>query len=111
MTTKKATKPAAKPKRKAGDHPFVGRYVMCRCYSAGVHTGTLVALDGDKAILANSRRLWFWRAKYGIALSGVAQNGLQSDSKVDTPNPEIALTGVIEVIPCSAEAEASINGL
>ena len=23
--------------------------------------------------------------------------------------PEIALTGVIEVIPCSAEAEASIN--
>lgn len=91
-------------------HPFVGKYVLCRCYSAGVHTGTLVSLDGDRAILANSRRLWFWRAKDGIALSGVAQNGLQSDSKVDAVNPEIALTGVIEIIPCSAEAEASING-
>ena len=109
MTTKKATKPAAKPKRKAGDHPFVGRYVLCRCYSAGVHTGTLVSLDGDRAILSNSRRLWYWVAAGGISLSGVAQHGLKRNSKVDVLNPEIALTGVIEVIPCSAEAEASIN--
>ena len=109
MTTKKATKPAAKPKRKAGDHPFVGRYVLCRCYSAGVHTGTLVSLDGDRAILSDSRRLWYWNAKAGLALSGVAQHGLKRNSKVDVLNPEIALTGVIEVIPCSAEAEASIN--
>ena len=94
----------------SANHPFVGRYVLCRCYSAGVHTGTLVSLDGDRAILSNSRRLWYWEANGGIALSGVAQHGLKSGSKVDAPNPEIALTGVIEIIPCSAEAEASING-
>lgn len=90
------------------EHPFVGRYVLCRCYSAGVHTGVLVSLDGDKAVLRNSRRLWSWKAKSGVALSGVAQNGLES-GKVDTINPEIALTGVIEVIPCSDAAKESIN--
>ena len=91
-------------------HPFVGKYVLCRCYSAGVHCGELVSLSGEQAILTNSRRLWFWRAKAGIALSGVAQHGIAGDSKVDAANPEIALAGVIEVIPCTAEAEASING-
>jgi len=95
---------------KAADtpHPFVGKYVICRCYSAGVHAGELVALDGDRAILHNSRRLWYWKARDGIALSGVAQNGITSDSKIDAVNPEIALTGVIEVIPCTEVARDSI---
>ena len=89
-------------------HPFVGKFVLCRCYSAGVHCGDLVALDGDRAILRNSRRLWHWTARDGIALSGVAQHGISRESKVDTPNPEIALTGVIEVIPCTEAARDSI---
>ena len=91
-------------------HPFIGKYVICRCYSAGVHAGELFHLNGDQAILKNSRRLWQWRAKEGIALSGVAQNGLVYDkSKVDVINPEIALTGVIEIIPCSNSAKESIH--
>lgn len=89
-------------------HPFVGKYVICRCYSAGVHAGHLVALNGDQAILRDSRRLWSWKAKSGVALSGVAQNVLES-GKIDTVNPEIALTGVIEVIPASAAAMESIK--
>lgn len=91
-------------------HPFVGKYVLCRCYSAGVHTGELVALNGDQAILRNSRRLWSWKANAGVALSGVAQHGLESGCRVDVVNPEIALTGVIEVIPCSEAARESIHG-
>ena len=91
-------------------HPFVGRYVLCRCYAAGVHTGELVSLHGDQAILRDSRRLWSWKAISGVALSGVAQSGVASGSKLDTVNPEIALTGVIEIIPCSTNAERMIRG-
>ncbi|HON48585.1 MAG TPA: hypothetical protein PLZ60_12630 [Kiritimatiellia bacterium] len=91
-------------------HPFVGKYVLCRCYSAGVHTGVLVSAQGEQAILKDSRRLWSWKALAGVALSGVAQNGLASGCKIDTQNPEIALSGVIEIIPCSAAAEESIRG-
>ena len=89
-------------------HPFVGKYVICRCHSAGVHAGILVSQTGDQVILHNSRRLWSWTAKAGVALSGVAINGLKA-GKIDTLVPEIALTGVIETIPCSDCARNSIN--
>ena len=91
-------------------HPFVGKYVIARCYAAGVHVGEVVSAEGENVILKNSRRLWSWKAKDGVALSGVAQNGLKSEGKVDTRNPEIALMGVCELIPCSAIARESIDG-
>ena len=91
-------------------HPFVGKYVIARCYSAGVHAGEVVSVDGENVILKDSRRLWSWKANDGVALSGVAQNGLKSEGKVDTLNPEIALTGVCELIPCSVKARESIDG-
>lgn len=91
-------------------HPFVGKYVIARCYAAGVHSGTVVHVDGENVILKDSRRLWSWKAKDGIALSGVAQHGVQSGCKIDVVNPEIFLTGVCELIPCSAVAKESIDG-
>lgn len=98
---------AASATKKA--HPFVGRYVLCRCYAAGVHVGILSDIDGENVILLDSRRLWSWKSANGVALSGVAQFGLNS-GKVDVVNPEISLTGVCEIIPMSAAAEASVRG-
>lgn len=92
-------------------HPFVGQYVICRCESAGVHAGILVSQTGDHAVLLDSRRLWSWRANSGVALSGVAQHGIdRTKSKVDSLNPSISLTGVIETIPCSPVSQESIHG-
>lgn len=94
----------------AQPHPFIGKYVIARCYAAGVHAGTVESVDGENVILKDSRRLWSWKAKDGIALSGVAQHGIKSDSKVDELNPLIALTGVCELIPTTQEARESIHG-
>ena len=91
----------------AQPHPFVGRYVILRCYSAGVHAGYLVSQTGDQAVLRDARRLWSWKAKAGVALSGVAVHGL-AGGKIDTLVTEIALTGVIETIPCTDVARESI---
>lgn len=88
---------------------LIGQYVIARCYSAGVHAGTVESVDGENVILRDSRRLWNWKAKEGVALSGVAQTGLQKDCKVDVVNPTIYLSGVCELIPCSAIAKESIN--
>ena len=87
--------------------PMVGKYVLVRCYSAGVHAGVLVSQRGDVVDLKDSRRLWEWEA-VGVALSGVAQNGLIG-GKVDVINPEIRLTGAIELIPCSEQSRVSIH--
>ena len=92
----------------AAPHPFVGKYCICRCSAAGVHAGEVVSVSGDTVILRNSRRLWSWQARDGVALSGVAQNGL-AGGKIDTVNPEIWLSGVCEIIPCSAKARGSIQ--
>lgn len=92
------------------EHPMVGKYVVCRTYSAGVHAGILVGQDGDKVHLRESRRLWFWKARKGIALSGVAAHGLvASESKVDVP-VTVYLTGAIETIETTSAAEESIRG-
>lgn len=90
--------------------PFVGKHVICRCYSAGVHAGELVSQDGDVVVLKNSRRLWQWKAKEGVALSGVAVHGLaKTGNKVDVSLPELMLTGVCETIPTSEAARESIS--
>ena len=92
-------------------HPFVGKYVIARCYAAGVHAGKVESVDGENVILKDSRRLWSWKANDGIALSGVAQHGLKAGScKVDVVNPMIYLTGVCELIPVSAGVQESIHG-
>jgi hypothetical protein len=89
--------------------PLVGEYVICRCYTAGVHAGELVSQQGDVAMLKSSRRLWNWKASKGVALSGVAQNGLASGCKIDSKVDLIRLTGVIETIKCSNAGSESIQ--
>lgn len=94
----------------ASPHLFVGKYVIARCYAAGVHAGEVVSVDGENVLLKDSRRLWSWKAKEGIALSGVAQHGIKtSECKVDVLNPLIYLTGVCELIPCTKTSKESIN--
>ena len=101
--------PASQP-QSTKEHPFVGKYVIARCYSAGVHAGVVVSVDGENVVLKDSRRLWSWKAKDGVALSGVAQSGITGDCKIDVTNPEIYLTGVCELIPTSKDAQESIDG-
>jgi hypothetical protein len=91
-------------------HPFVGQYVIARCYAAGVHAGEVVSADGENVVLKDSRRLWSWQAKDGVALSGVAQHGLKDKGcKVDVVNPQIYLSGVCELIPVAPGVRESIN--
>jgi hypothetical protein len=96
-----APEPNTKP------HPFAGRFVILRCRDAGVHAGYLDSQIDDQAVLSSSRRLWSWVSLGGVALSGLAQYGLKA-GKIDTLLPHIALTGVIETIPCTLVAERSI---
>lgn len=90
---------------------IIGKYVIARCYAAGVHAGEVVSVDGENVVLKDSRRLWNWKAVDGVALSGLAQNGLakNSGSKIDTKNPEIYLTGVCELIPCAKGVKETID--
>lgn len=93
---------------------LIGKYVICRTYSAGVHTGVLANVDENHALLRESRRLWRWKSEksgkeVAVALSAVAQYGLEAESRADVTNPDILINGWIELIPCSPKAEKSIR--
>lgn len=86
------------------------RPVIIRCRDAGVHYGKLVAYEGRTVWLQDARRLWSWTAISGIALSGVARNGIvAAKSKVDTLVPAIVLLDACEIIDASPEAEKTIQ--
>ena len=85
-------------------NPFIGRRVLVRTYSAGVHIGTLIAIDGMEAHLKDALRLWTWTGG-GLSLSAVATNGIKGGRLNRTP--EVYLTNAIEIIPTTEVAEKS----
>ena len=87
---------------------LVGKPVVVRARDAGVHFGTLVSFEGRTVTLTDSRRLWRWYAKKGVALSGVARHGVFPErSKIDELVPSIVILDACEIIAAS-EAAAKI---
>jgi hypothetical protein len=92
-----------------GCNGLVGKKVIIRTYSAGVHYGELSEKDGNEVILKNAHRIWYWKTpNKGISLSEVANAGLDKESKVCSPVESIWLEA-IEIIPCTKEAIKSIE--
>lgn len=88
----------------AKNHPMIGRRCLIRTYSAGVHIGDVVAINGMEIHLKNALRLWKWEGG-GLSLSVVATNGIKGGRLNRTP--EVYLTNCIEIIPTTTEAEAT----
>lgn len=84
------------------DHPMLGRRCLVRTYSAGVHIGDVVQVNGMEVRLENSLRLWKWEGG-GLSLSAVANNGIVK-GRINRTG-EIYLTNAIEFIPTTKEAE------
>lgn len=88
-----------------------GTHVVVRTYSAGVFAGTLKSREGKEAILADARRIWFWAG--AATLSELATKGTSKPEECKFPGPvsEVLLTEVIEIIPTTEKARASIEGV
>ncbi len=89
--------------------PLIGKYCIVRCTAAGVHAGLVVQHQGQEVLVADARRLWYWKPKVEKFLCGVALQGLDPASKVGAPVPERYLSEACEITPCTAEAEDSIR--
>lgn len=86
---------------------MIGKYVVVRTYSAGVHIGMMKAQKGTEVNLENARRIWSW---YGAnTLSEVSQKGVGEGSRISDRVPEILLTEAVEVIPCSSDAQDNLD--
>ena len=88
----------------ANPHPMMHRRCLVRTYSAGVHIGDVVFVDGMECKLENALRLWKWEDG-GLSLSAVANNGIVKGRLNRTG--EVYLTNCIEFIPTTTKAEAT----
>lgn len=85
-----------------------GRFVVVRTFSAGVHVGTLIHMEGREVRLADARRVWRWAG--ANTLSELSQKGAaQEYTRISQPVPEIILTEAIEVILCSDVARENLS--
>jgi len=87
------------------------KYCVVRTYSAGVHIGYVMDF-GEKhpqqATILKSRRLHQWAG--AASLSQVSIDGVDGSSRIAVEIPEITLTDVIEVIPCSEKSAEFFKG-
>lgn len=83
-------------------HPMMDKRCLVRTYSAGVHIGDVVYVNGMEVKLVNALRLWKWEGG-GLSLSAVARNGIVKGRLNKTG--DIYLTNAIEFIPTTKEAE------
>lgn len=90
---------------------MIGKQVIVRTYSAGVHYGTLASREGKEVLLHNSRRIWYWDG--AASLSQLATDGVSrpDNCKFSVPVAEILLTEAIEIIPTTGVADQSIAGV
>ncbi len=87
-------------------------YVIIRSAHAGVFFGTVkeVALGKGIVVLNNCRRLFYWTG--GASLSQLAKEGSdKAENKFTVRTDNHIILGVIEFIPCTAEAARKINSV
>jgi len=89
----------------------IGKYVLLRTYSAGVHLGILDVMDGKNAKLKKAIRIYYWDG--ACSLSQLAVDGTQAPNncKFAIPVPSLVLTDVIEYIAVTKKALKSIKSV
>ena len=99
------------PKGSAKQVAVLADYCIVRTYSAGVFAGNLIQRDGKEGVVANARRLWYWKG--AASLSQLAVEGVRcpSECKFAMEVPRVELTEIIEVIRCTQAAFDNIRAV
>jgi hypothetical protein len=90
---------------------YEGKYVIVRGDRSGVFAGTLKAKEGREVELNDCRRIWYWDGAASISQLAVDGTSAAASCKFPVPVASIVITDVIEIIPCTEKAEASIKAV
>lgn len=106
MELKKETAMKEKTKQKP-------KYYIVRCQSAGVFCAQVVkrSKDGLQATLKDSRRIWYWAGAASLSQLAVDGTSRPDQCKFPVAMPEQEVTGVLELIPVSEKAKATIDSV
>lgn len=90
---------------------MIGKYCIVRGKDSGVFAGTVKEIDGQRVLMEDVRRIWYWDG--AASISQLAKSGTTAPEnckftvRVDT----MLILDVIEIIPCTEEAVQSIEAV
>lgn len=86
-------------------------WYIIRSDKAGVFFGHIAERDGNEVTMTDVRRIWYWDG--AASLSQLATDGVSKpkNCKFTVTVSEMVILGVIEIIPCTEKAIASIQGV
>ena len=86
-------------------------FVIVRGDRSGVFAGYLESRKGQEVTLTKCRRIWYWDG--AASLSQLAQSGTSKPENCKFPEPTDShlILDAIEIIPTSAIAHKSIDGV
>lgn len=85
--------------------------VIVRADRAGVFYGEIKEKNGSEVVMTNVRRLWYWDGAASLSQLAVSGTVAPHNCKFTVAVPEMTILGVIEIIPCTETAVASIDGV
>jgi hypothetical protein len=88
---------------------LIGKFVVVRTFSAGVHMGTLLEHHEKEVTLVNARRLWKWAEANTLNEISLRGSSLTQGTRISEPVDRIILTEAIEIIPTTPEAQENLE--
>ena len=84
---------------------------IVRSDRAGVFYGEIKERNGSEVVMKNARCIWYWDG--AASLMQLATDGTSNPRacKFTVYVPEMTVLGVIEILPCTNKAIASIEGV
>ncbi len=87
---------------------MINTNVIIRTRSAGVFAGVLSSYENQTATLTNARRLWYWSGAASLSELSVEGVANPRDCKFPVAVNSVILPEVIEILPLTDKAKASI---
>lgn len=84
---------------------------IVRADRAGVFFGKIKKRSGSEVTMTDVRRIWYWDGAASLSELAVEGTKKPKNCKFTIYVPEMTILGVIEIIPCTDEAEATIIGV
>lgn len=86
-------------------------YCIVRTYSAGVFAGYVESRTGKDCVIRAARRIWYWDGAATLSQLAVDGTNKPENCKFPCPVDKVTVTEAIEIIPCTAKAKESIEGV
>lgn len=83
-------------------------YKLIRCDRSGVFAGYLKSLEGQKAVILEARRIFYWSGAASLSQLSIDGTSKPNDCKFPEAVSEITVTDCIEIVSVTEKARKSI---